>query len=613
MSCQDDLSQLMPTLYSQVRLAVNSDSTANLRAYAEEHQLMGSLSPVLPGSAVPLHCQQPQEQLQLQQQQQQSYPVLQRHTQRQQDITQRQGMGRRVARRAFHLELRFSAAMAQARQPEHVASAGKHSYSPAAQTHGAQLDKLKDISNERHSRLQLHPGSGRTVTKRSFSLAMPPVQTPEPQTGTETAAREAFCTPQAAGSPPTASWLSAHTSRSSRASFGSAMEGVPERPWRSIAKTPAASRLTAASSIFQYTPMEGVPERMEGPAPQQSIRRQSMTGRLRAPAIGRHSPAKQANTPVSMSRPDTVLRLHLSPGDEAQLQEVSPVVGLLEPQQQPEQQQQTAAEQCGSMGFFGSLCSAPPVNTPGSSMHDEDEGMYADGYEDFSDESEEPQLPSSPGQHTYNDDTAAEQHVGATPASRQQPDSLGRAGLPTVRSAARHSMPWSASSGLPPYSSPRFHEMEVQTGASLQNSPTPAGGQAAELADSPTAEQPCDNAQQEATAEAEAAPAAAPKAVRKSEAHQRLKACNRQRRSLAGGEGLHGEVGVRRSSRDKHAPLEYWRNERKVYGREFRSLPTVHHYATRTPSPSWKFVQDLPHKRSRLAQSKAAENQPPVV
>lgn len=37
------------------------------------------------------------------------------------------------------------------------------------------------------------------------------------------------------------------------------------------------------------------------------------------------------------------------------------------------------------------------------------------------------------------------------------------------------------------------------------------------------------------------------------------------------GEGLHGEVGVRRSSRDKHAPLEYWRNERKVYGREFRS------------------------------------------
>ena len=54
-------------------------------------------------------------------------------------------------------------------------------------------------------------------------------------------------------------------------------------------------------------------------------------------------------------------------GDEAQLQEVSPVVGLLEAQQQPDQQQQqTAAEQYGSMGFFGSLCSAPAVNTPGA-------------------------------------------------------------------------------------------------------------------------------------------------------------------------------------------------------------------------------------------------------
>jgi len=40
---------------------------------------------------------------------------------------------------------------------------------------------------------------------------------------------------------------------------------------------------------------------------------------------------------------------------------------------------------------------------------------------------------------------------------------------------------------------------------------------------------------------------------------------------LVAGEGLHGERGVRRSSRDKHAPLEYWRNERKVYNREFRS------------------------------------------
>ena len=42
---------------------------------------------------------------------------------------------------------------------------------------------------------------------------------------------------------------------------------------------------------------------------------------------------------------------------------------------------------------------------------------------------------------------------------------------------------------------------------------------------------------------------------------------------IVAGQGLHGGSGsgVRRSSRDKHAPLEYWRNERKVYNREFRS------------------------------------------
>jgi len=56
-----------------------------------------------------------------------------------------------------------------------------------------------------------------------------------------------------------------------------------------------------------------------------------------------------------------VSRLQPPAGDEAQLQEVSPVVGLLEPQHQPDEQQQTGAEQYGSLGFFGSLCSAPPV------------------------------------------------------------------------------------------------------------------------------------------------------------------------------------------------------------------------------------------------------------
>ena len=163
----------------------------------------------------------------------------------------------------------------------------------------------------RREQLQLHTGSGRTVTKRAFSLAMPPVHTQEPHAAT--------CTPQAAGSPQTASHLLARTSRSSRASFGSAMEGVPERPWRSMAKTPAASRLTTASSMFQFTPMAGAPERLDGPLPHQSIRRQSNASKLRTPATAQQSLAHNTSTPGSISRPDTLLRLHLSPGELSSL------------------------------------------------------------------------------------------------------------------------------------------------------------------------------------------------------------------------------------------------------------------------------------------------------
>lgn len=189
------------------------------------------------------------------------------------------------------------------------------SESPAAQGPSSTLlDKLQDISNVRREQLQLHTGSGRTVTKRAFSLAMPPVQTQAPHAATCAPAHAATSTPQAAGSPPTASHVSAHTRRSSRASFGSAMEGVPERPWRSMSKTPAASRLTTASSVFQFTPMAGAPERLDAAAPHQSIRRQSHAGKLRTPATAQQSLANNT-TAGSISRPDTLLRLQLSPGE----------------------------------------------------------------------------------------------------------------------------------------------------------------------------------------------------------------------------------------------------------------------------------------------------------
>lgn len=98
MSCQDDLSQLMPTLYSKVRLAVNSDSTANLLQYSKDYQLMGSPSPVPASSLIPSPGVQQQQQVEQQQQQ--------NHAARQQDRTQMQGTGRVIAQRSFNLELR---------------------------------------------------------------------------------------------------------------------------------------------------------------------------------------------------------------------------------------------------------------------------------------------------------------------------------------------------------------------------------------------------------------------------------------------------------------------------------------------------------------------------
>ncbi|KAL0051270.1 hypothetical protein WJX82_004530 [Trebouxia sp. C0006] len=329
--------------------------------------------------------------------------------------------------------------------------------------------------------------------------------------------------------------MSAKSKTSSRASFGSAIEGILERPWRSISKTPAACRTPAPSSAWKHTPME-------------------------------------------------------------------------------DEQQQTGAEQYGSLGFFGSLCSAPPVtDAAGLDAQDECDDMDVDGYDDFSDDADEQRTPWPAVLPGTGSKSASGSIAAETPpaGSLQQAGSGLHAGQSAYGggSTGQGTTPWSGASARPQdYSVPRFHEMEVQTGRSLQNSPAPSMADVAVLAQSPLAEQPDDTAQQAVEDEnAQPGPeAAAPKHVRKSEAHQRLKEANKQRRSLAG-EGLHGEMGVRRSSRDKHAPLEYWRNERKVYNREFRSLPTVHHYATRTPSPSWKFVQDLPHKKkSRLAQ-KATE------
>jgi len=70
--------------------------------------------------------------------------------------------------------------------------------------------------------------------------------------------------------------------------------------------------------------------------------------------------------------------------------------------------------------------------------------------------------------------------------------------------------------------------------------------------------------------------------------NKRLRAAFAARKSLAAA-GLTNRPpdGVRRSTRDRIRPLEYWRNETKAYGRSHVSLPTVASVTLRSPEPVW--------------------------
>lgn len=227
-----------------------------------------------------------------------------------------------------------------------------------------QLNALRDISNARHDQLRLRTGSGRTVTKRAFGLAIPEIAPAEqPQANAQTIEQSPGLNP--AQQLPAASSSVQHTPaahaslaqaqsiKSQKSSFGSAVEGVLERPWRSIGRKSLPSRFAAPGTALRATPMEGVLERFEQPGTSQQ----------------RHaSTSQQASTPVGFSKCEAVLRLQLSPGDEAELlQKDSPVQGLLEPQSDPAlQQPSSCVPQLGNLGFFGSLNTAPILyDTPG--------------------------------------------------------------------------------------------------------------------------------------------------------------------------------------------------------------------------------------------------------
>ena len=117
------------------------------------------------------------------------------------------------------------------------------------------------------------------------------------------------------------------------------------------------------------------------------------------------------------------------------------------------------------------------------------------------------------------------------------------------------------------------------------------------------------------------------------ELYKRMKAEMARRKSLAYG-GLQqftktnrkgDEVAVRRSSRRKFKPLEYWRGEAKIYSREHhQSLPTVDHVVRKGRNPmfpqktpgghaeTYHVVVDRPGKRFRKMGAEKRDSMPPM-
>ena len=98
-------------------------------------------------------------------------------------------------------------------------------------------------------------------------------------------------------------------------------------------------------------------------------------------------------------------------------------------------------------------------------------------------------------------------------------------------------------------------------------------------------------------------------------ANQRLRDAFKLRQSLANkGTTCDEETGVRRSTRQRVRPLEWWRNEHVIYGREHRSLASVVGVSMRSPDPLWPRnaprVQK-PKAKSRLGGNAGAPPPPP--
>jgi len=105
-----------------------------------------------------------------------------------------------------------------------------------------------------------------------------------------------------------------------------------------------------------------------------------------------------------------------------------------------------------------------------------------------------------------------------------------------------------------------------------------------------------------------AQPAAPRKRTTSGVQHKRLRAEMERRKSLALAGLQATDGGVRRSTRQRSKPLEYWRGETKVYQRVHNSLPTVAQIERRTANPVWpRKTPGGPSQPFRISRLRPAE------
>ncbi|KAK9907456.1 hypothetical protein WJX75_004030 [Coccomyxa subellipsoidea] len=543
-------------------------------------------------------------------------------------LRSRAGSGRPTSQRTFKLQLRVpeqAAEEASVAEDVQTSTPGLRRAQRAAEQDPEQerlvgnmlLALLQEARGARRAAMLRRGGSGRAPTARPLDVTFHRApQPPTPYCPTPEVVMEVASLPRTPGTALRAfaaqsDARSTVARRSRSASFETPMEGVPERSGFVLQpKTPKTPALA-------FTPMEGVPERLDPMLPATCARR-----RLHTTTPG---PRRALGSVAADGR-------LLTPGDAAVLasggdpDHDSPVEGLLQQSPAVGHQATAAAGEGSSSGSFAFSRAAVTPAAPqqlGARMEQasvDPLGFFAaDGGRALHRTQGVDSLDGAPATspwhlRDYNPSPMVlSAHQPAAAQSLQSASkrmSLGQPVLPCSLQPSPEAAPnstvhsdddgdddgfggdggdWGDEGGekMDHMDDGAEEDAEMEEAAGSEHTPVPE-----EPAEASALAGPGGNAAADPSHTHGRIPVSC---------NKRLKREFRARKSLAG-VGLQPSSGRRRSTRVSCKPLEWWRNERKVYERKFHSLPTVDHMEVYSTTPTWTFVSD--YKKKTKARTK---------